>query len=116
MNIDTSQLKNDLLSKKIQIEKNLEDAYKSMTQMRNLELNDEADHAAVAIGTDIDSFIIEQQRNELTEIELALDKIRKGTYGICEMCEDNISIERLNVKSFARYCIACREINEKEHH
>jgi len=84
--------------------------------MRALDLNDEADYAAVAVETDIDAAIMEQQRKELIEIELALDKIREGSYGICEMCEDDINIERLNVKNFARYCITCREITEKEHH
>jgi len=84
--------------------------------MRALDLSDEADYAAVAVETDIDAAIMEQQRQELIEIELALDKIREGSYGICEMCEDKISNERLKVKIFARYCIVCREITEKEHH
>jgi len=116
MSVDTELFKTELLSRRVQIEKNLSSVYTEMSQMRGLELNDEADHAAVAIGTDIDSAIIEQQRKELTEIDLALDKIRKGMYGICEMCEDDINIERLRVKNFARFCITCREINEKKHH
>jgi DnaK suppressor protein len=55
-----------------------------------------------------------QQRKELNEIELALDKIKQGTYGICEMCEEPIGKARLEVKNFARFCITCREITEKE--
>jgi len=110
------QFKQDLKNRMIQIEKNLNGTYKEMRQMRNLELNDEGDYASVAIETDIDSAIMEQQRKELNEIKLALDKIRNGTYGICEMCEDDISFERLSVKNFARFCIVCREITEKEHH
>lgn len=104
------------MERKIQIEKNLEGTFAEMSQMRALDLSDEADHAAVAVETDIDAAIMEQQRRELNEIELALDKIRDGSYGICEMCEDEISTERLKVKNFARFCIACREITEKEHH
>jgi len=108
--------KKALMERKIQIEKNLEGTFAEMSQMRALDLSDEADHAAVAVETDIDAAIMEQQRRELNEIELALDKIRDGSYGICEMCEDEISTERLKVKNFARFCIACREITEKEHH
>lgn len=108
--------KQELLDRKVQILKNLDGTYKEMCQMRSLELNDEADYASVAVGTDIDSAIMEQQRKELTEIELALDKIRVGSYGTCEMCEDDISMERLAVKNFARFCITCREITEKEQH
>jgi DnaK suppressor protein len=108
--------KQALLARKMQIEKNLHGTFTEMSQMRALDLNDEADYASVAIETDIDAAIMEQQRQELTEIELALDKIREGSYGVCEMCEDEISTERLAVKNFARYCITCREITEKEHH
>ena len=43
-----------------------------------------------------------------------MGKIKAGTYGICEMCEEPIGKERLLVKNFARYCISCREINERE--
>jgi DnaK suppressor protein len=108
--------KKELLERKMQIEKNLQGTFSEMSEMRSLDLNDEADYAAVAVETDIDAAIMEQQRKELNEIELALDKIREGSYGICEMCEDDISIERLRVKNFARFCITCREITEKEHH
>ncbi len=108
--------KEELVERKAQIEKNLHGTFSEMSQMRALDLNDEADHAAVAVETDIDAAIMQQQRKELNEIELALDKIREGSYGICEMCEDDISIERLRVKNFARFCITCREITEKEHH
>jgi len=108
--------KKELLERKEQIEKNLNGTFHEMSEMRALDLSDEADYAAVAVETDIDAAIMEQQRKELAEIELALDKIRDGSYGICEMCEDEINMERLRVKNFARFCIACREITEKEHH
>jgi len=113
---DIEPFKKELLKRKEQIEKNLHGTFAEMSQMRALDLNDEADYASVAVETDIDAAIMEQQRQELNEIQLALDKIRDGSYGICEMCEDDISLERLQVKNFARYCISCREITEKEHH
>ena len=49
---------------------------------------------------------------ELEEILVALNKIEKHQYGICEMCEDEIPETRLEVKPFAKYCIDCREIVE----
>ncbi len=108
--------KKELLARKEQIQKNLKGTFSEMSEMRALDLSDEADYASVAVETDIDAAIMEQQRKELAEIELALDKIEDGSYGICEMCEDEIRVERLQVKNFARFCIACREITEKEHH
>jgi DnaK suppressor protein len=104
----------ELLARKEQILKNLEAAQNKITMMQNQEPKDEGDFAALAIETDIDGRIIEQQRAELNEIEIALGKIKAGTYGVCEMCEEPIGKERLKVKIFARYCISCREINERE--
>jgi DnaK suppressor protein len=104
-----------LIARKEQIEKNLDDAYGMISQMRGMDLREEGDLAAVATETDIDNAIAQQQRRELSEIEIALGKIKNGTYGICEMCEEPIGKARLEVKNFARYCISCREIMEKEH-
>jgi DnaK suppressor protein len=106
--------KNKLLDRRVQIEKNLRGTTLELEGMRELELNDEGDFAAASAETIVDSAILVQQRKELNEIELALDKIKKGTYGTCEMCEEPIGIERLEVKNFARFCITCREITEKE--
>ncbi len=108
------KFQNSLLDRRVQIEKNLTGTTLELDEMRELELNDEGDFASVSAETVVDSAILEQQRKELNEIELALDKIKNGTYGICEMCEEPIGIQRLEVKNFARFCITCREINEKE--
>ena len=112
---EMKEFENELLERKAQILRNLEEAQKKISLMQSQEPKDEGDFAALAIETDIDGRIIEQQRAELKEIEIALGKIKAGTYGICEMCEEPIGIERLKVKNFARYCIGCREINEREH-
>jgi DnaK suppressor protein len=44
----------------------------------------------------------------LKNINLALEKIKKGTYGICEKCGQKISSERLKVLPEARFCIKCQ--------
>ena len=111
---EIKQFEERLLNRRAQIEKNLAGTTLELSGMRDLELNDEGDYAAASAGTMVDSAIMEQQRKELAEIDLALDKIKNGTYGVCEMCEEPIGKDRLEVKIFARYCITCREINEKE--
>ena len=112
--VEIEEFKNNLLDRRVQIEKNLTGTTLELDGMRELELNDEGDYAAASAETIVDSAILVQQRKELNEIELALDKIKQGTYGICEMCEEPIGKLRLEVKNFARFCITCREINEKE--
>lgn len=41
-------------------------------------------------------------------INLALEKIKKGKYGICEKCQKPIGIKRLKVSPEARSCLKCK--------
>jgi len=111
---ETSFFKTALEARKVKIKKNLNKTSVEMHEMRRNELKDEGDHAAMSLETAVDNAILVQQSKELAEIELALGKIKDNLYGICEMCEEEINIERLKVKNFARYCITCREVVEKE--
>jgi len=112
--LELEDFQNKLLDRRVQIEKNLRGTKLELEGMRSLELNDEGDYAAASAESIVENAILGQQRKELNEIELALDKIKEKTYGICEMCEESIGIPRLEVKNFARFCIICRELNEKE--
>ena len=102
-----------LLSRKEQIEKNIQDVCSELSELNALDLNDEGDYASVSNNSMAEGAIIEQQKQELKEIEKTLSKIKNGGYGICEMCEDEIGFQRLKVKPHAFYCIDCREIMEK---
>lgn len=50
-----------------------------------------------------------QLKRDLKEIERALVKIKKGTYGICENCGDKIDMARLEAKPSAIYCLKCEK-------
>lgn len=61
-----------------------------------------------------DLFDIEQQmalkklqEKEIEQIERAKEKIKQGTYGICEECGKDIDPARLEVLPHARLCIDC---------
>jgi len=110
---DLKYFKNLLQERKHQIRKNIEDAYIEMEGLKESEANDELDHASISTDRMIEQAITGQQSKELAEIEVAMSKIANGTYGICEMCEEEIGIQRLKVKPHAKYCIVCREIVEK---
>jgi DnaK suppressor protein len=45
---------------------------------------------------------------KLRDIDAALDKVVKGSYGICENCKEEIPAERLKTKPEAKYCIKCK--------
>lgn len=111
---DILELKAQLILMRDKIKSNINSAKTEIDLMRNQNPTDEGDYAVLMNDTSIEDTLIAKQLKELKEIELALDKISNGEYGICEMCEEPIGIERLRVKPFARFCISCREITEKE--
>ncbi|MEY2472350.1 MAG: DnaK suppressor protein [Actinomycetota bacterium] len=41
----------------------------------------------------------------LDDVELALGKLDDGTYGKCEVCDEDIAAARLEAMPAARYCI-----------
>lgn len=43
----------------------------------------------------------------LQDVINALERIEKGTYGICENCQKEITLERLKANPSARTCIKC---------
>lgn len=51
---------------------------------------------------------------QIKEIEDAIFRLDKGTYGLCETCEEAISPKRLRAMPEARYCITCSRSREDE--
>jgi DnaK suppressor protein len=103
-----------LLERRVQIKKNIEDAKKEIEALKDDEVGDEADHASVSTDRMIEQAITAQQTRELSEIDYTITKMKAGGYGECDMCEEDISFQRLKVKPHAKYCIVCREIIEKQ--
>lgn len=55
------------------------------------------------------SEVVLSETNEIQEIEEALARIRRDTYGICESCRKTIAFDRLQASPAARFCIECAE-------
>ena len=55
----------------------------------------------------------ERGRNKLTAIDDALERIREGTFGVCEDCGEKIPVGRLEVMHFATTCRDCQTLREK---
>lgn len=96
-----------------QILKNLQGTYNELSGLREDCLLDEGDQSSANMEYIISEAIGTQQNKELEEIRHALKKFSLKTYGICEMCDEEIDIERLKVKPHAKYCIICRGIVEE---
>ena len=58
--------------------------------------------------------LMENKGEVLSKIEYALEKMKDGTYGICESCQKKIKKARLEAIPYARFCISCQENSERE--
>jgi len=52
---------------------------------------------------------LERERRTLAEIEPALKLIKKGEYGMCRPCGEQIPNVRLQALPWARVCVRCAE-------
>lgn len=81
-------------------------------ELHKVEAGAELDWHERASSTD-DSEILgrlsKDERLELEEIDAALDRIRKQTFGQCETCGRRIGRQRLRALPETRYCIECAE-------
>jgi DnaK suppressor protein len=68
------------------------------------DLSAETYEEEVAVG------LLENEEQLLAEVNDALDRIARGTYGRCENCGQPISKERLDALPYARYCIRCARL------
>ncbi|HAC79828.1 MAG TPA: molecular chaperone DnaK [Deltaproteobacteria bacterium] len=63
---------------------------------------------------DIGMILSNRDRDKLAQIDGALTRINKGSYGICEECELDIAEDRLKALPFSRLCVICQADKEKE--
>jgi DnaK suppressor protein len=52
-------------------------------------------------------------KEEIEEIELAIDKMESGSYGKCELCGKSIPVKRLMVLPATRLCLNCAQNYEE---
>lgn len=94
--------------------KQLDNNSKEIQDLYNSEPNDNIDFSTINTSSQIEQTISFNLKQELNEIAKSLAKIQQKTYGICELCEESIDLERLKIKPHARYCIHCRQNIEKQ--
>ncbi len=79
--------------------------WEAVEKTENLDTADENVVADEIEEYEENSAIIKQEEIQYNEVKAALEKIEKGTYGICEVGGEEISVERLEANPSARTCI-----------
>ena len=57
--------------------------------------------------------VSENESRQLMLIIEALKRIEDDEYGLCQNCEEEIIAKRLNAVPWAKYCLACQELDER---
>lgn len=75
---------------------------------------DVGDAANDGAQNEINSQLAALESRELNQVERAIQLIRDGRYGICEVCEQPIPITRLKALPFTPVCVSCQRLQEAE--
>jgi DnaK suppressor protein len=113
--------RNELLKMK---EKILQDI-KNMSSMNVLENRDPsmenaghsmhmADVATDMYDREFNLGLASNDRELLQRINIALKKIEDGSYGLCTMCKEMITMARLKAIPYVQTCVKCQEALEKK--
>lgn len=109
-----------------QKERLLKEKEKALVQIEELKKDDpfsDPEHASdnAAVDTDVREQLghetieaeIEELKNKIAKIDIALKKIQKNQYGICERCKKDIPLARLRIIPEASFCVECERALRK---
>lgn len=78
----------------------------------NENLSDVLDRAAKIAERNFSHRLCSREKLLIRKIERSLQDIENGDYGLCQHCEEYISVKRLKARPTARYCIDCKTQRE----
>ena len=76
------------------------------------EMSDELDLAASELEQGMRLRLRSREAFFVKKIDESLEKIQAGTFGVCECCEEDIEVSRLEVRPTAALCFHCKEAEE----
>ena len=106
--------KQKLMDWKVEINKSNNQALYNGEPNDNSISADVVDQASSYTEKNVEMKTINRQIKLISKIDLAIKKIKDGTYGYCEETGEPIGIKRLIARPIATLCIAAQEKHEKE--
>jgi DnaK suppressor protein len=95
----------------------LASAKKTLTEEASFDTDDLPDEIDQASSEYTQSMIFRLRDREkflLAKIEKALARVESGAFGVCEKCEEEISVKRLEARPVTTLCIRCKEEQEQK--
>jgi DnaK suppressor protein len=75
---------------------------------------DEADQASEDADIALETRLMDRDAKLLREVERAFEKIKNGSYGLCEGTEEPIGYARLKLRPWTRHSVTYKEELERE--
>ncbi|MHB0956714.1 MAG: TraR/DksA family transcriptional regulator [Pirellulaceae bacterium] len=76
------------------------------------EVGDESDTAVGAQDDEIHSLLAQSESQEIQRLNVALESMERGDYGLCEECGQPIASARLMALPYTATCINCQRTTE----
>ncbi len=108
---ELEKIKMDLINRKAQILEDLKDISEDggERKVKFPEYGDKTDENAQEIGEYTTNLATDKVlESTLRDINAAIDRIEKGTYGICKYCGEHISKKRMMARPVASTCVKCK--------
>lgn len=108
-----SKMREVLIARRDALRKALTGDLSMLKELREQSSGDVVDVALDSAQDELNSQLAEVESRELSNVEAALEKMREGSYGRCEGCNENIPLVRLQALPYATLCIQCQTELEK---
>ncbi len=107
-------IEQQLLNRKEQLLSEASETIGGLNQSQDKEeMADFTDQSTMEFNRSFQLQMKERERKLLIKIERALEKIKDGSFGICEECEKPIGDKRLEARPVVTLCIECKTEQEK---
>jgi DnaK suppressor protein len=78
------------------------------------ETADPLDQIQAATERDVLVGLLNRDAQLRDDLRRAFELMEEGTYGVCEDCEESIAPARLKAIPWARCCVSCQEMRDRE--
>jgi len=108
-----NQFRSQLESIRSELLGDVEKSNQNLKESEAGQMADISDHAASTYSRQLEGELGEQEWQKLKQVDMAIEKIAEGEYGVCAQCEASIPEARLKVVPYTEFCTQCLSEMEK---
>ena len=108
------KISTNLIGRRNELRKRLSRDLHDLGHSMSHSTGDVADAAFGNSGDEMTSQLAQLESKEVAQIEIALQRIAQGRYGICDVCSKKIPVARLNALPYCVMCVNCQAEVEKD--